>query len=89
MQLIYTNNALIIDKDLLLQVPSLNNIIGIISGNQGSVLKQVLDVTRQYSLTTVATIASQSYISTDSHYSNLISLSSSNAAYVSFLKELI
>ncbi|RXG54979.1 Metabotropic glutamate receptor 3 [Armadillidium vulgare] len=51
-----------LSSSLQRKIPSPKNIVSIITGTQGEVLKQLLDITQPYSITTIATRAKQTFL---------------------------
>nr|XP_053640093.1 uncharacterized protein LOC128694146 [Cherax quadricarinatus] len=60
------------------QVPSSNNIVGLIAGGTGDEVRQVIDVTQPYGVTTIATQASNSVYSNTRRFPVLLRLAPPN-----------
>ncbi|XP_069175470.1 uncharacterized protein [Procambarus clarkii] len=60
------------------QVPSSNNIVGLIAGGIGEEVRQVIDVTQPYGITTIATQASNSVYSNTRRFPVLLRLAPPN-----------
>lgn len=67
------------------QVSSANNIVGMIAGGIGEEVRQVIDVTQPYGITTIATQATSTAFSNTRRFPALLRLAPPNDVTVSLL----
>ena len=66
------------------KVPSVDNIMGLVATGEGEEVRQVVDVTQPYAITTVATQATATAYANTQHFPTLLRLAPPNSVVVSW-----